>query len=116
VLHDGVRAGLAAAPGILRAPRSVVETLRYGLRSEAGPTGAEILATAVASDRAGRGIGTTLVRAAVDELRRRGAHRAQVVTAADNRAAALVYERGGFRAGGHREVHRGVAQQLLVWP
>jgi ribosomal protein S18 acetylase RimI-like enzyme len=116
VLHDGLRAGLAAAPGILRAPRSVIETLRYGLRSEAGPTGAEILATAVASDRAGNGIGTTLVCAAVDELRRRGAHRAQVVTAADNRAAARVYERGGFRAGGHREVHRGVAQQLLVWP
>jgi len=116
VLHDGVRAGLAAAPGLLRAPRSAVETLRYGLRSEAGPTGAEILATAVASDRAGRGIGTTLVRAAVEELRRRGAHRAHVVTAADNRAAALVYERGGFRPSGHREVHRGVAQQLLVWP
>jgi ribosomal protein S18 acetylase RimI-like enzyme len=116
VLHDGLRAGLAAAPGILRAPRSVIETLRYGLRSEAGPTGAEILATAVASDRVGHGIGTTLVCAAVDELRRRGAHRAHVVTAADNRAATLVYERGGFRTGGHREVHRGVAQQLLVWP
>jgi ribosomal protein S18 acetylase RimI-like enzyme len=116
VLHDGVRAGLAAAPGILRAPRSVIETLRYGLLSEAGPTGAEILATAVASDRAGQGIGTTIVGAAVEELRRRGAHRAHVVTAADNRAAARVYERGGFRAGGHREVHRGVAQELLVWP
>ena len=116
VLHDGVRAGLAAAPGIVRAPRSVIETLRYGLRPDAGPAGAEILATAVASDRAGGGIGTTLVRAAVDELRRRGALRAHVVTAADNRAAARTYERGGFRAGGHREVHRGIAQQLLVWP
>jgi ribosomal protein S18 acetylase RimI-like enzyme len=116
VLHDGVLAGFAAAPGLLRAPRSVFETLRYGLRSDAGGPGAEILATAVASDRAGRGIGTALVRAAVDELRRRGARRAHVVTAADNRAAARAYERGGFRAGGHREVHRGVAQQLLVWP
>ena len=26
------------------------------------------------------------------------------------------YERGGFRADGTFEVHRGVPQQLLVWP
>ena len=116
VLHDGVVAGVAAAPGIVRAPRAVLETLRYGLRSDESATGAEILATAVASDRAGHGVGTSLVRAAVDELRRRGAHTAHVVTAADNRAAARAYERGGFRASGHREVHHGVAQQLLVWP
>jgi ribosomal protein S18 acetylase RimI-like enzyme len=56
------------------------------------------------------------VRAAVDELRRRGASTAHVVTAADNRAAVRAYERGGFHGSGHREVHRGVAQQLLVWP
>src|SRR5258708_5031098 len=49
VLHDGVRAGLAAAPGLLRAPQSVFETLRYGLRPDGGAAGAEILATAVAS-------------------------------------------------------------------
>ena len=116
VLHDGVRAGLAAAPGIMRAPHSVLETLRYGLRSGENAAGAEILAIAVAADRAGQGIGTTLVRAAVDELHRRGAHTAHVVTAADNRAAARAYERGGFRVTGDREVHRGVAQQLLVWP
>jgi ribosomal protein S18 acetylase RimI-like enzyme len=116
VLHDGVPAGLAAARGIVRAPRSVYETLRYGLRAGDGTGGAEILATAVASERAGHGIGTILVRAAVEELRRRGAHAAHVVTAADNGAAARAYERGGFHASGHREVHRGVAQQLLVWP
>jgi hypothetical protein len=38
------------------------------------------------------------------------------VTAVGNDAAARTYERGGFRADGHREVHPGVAQQLLVWP
>jgi ribosomal protein S18 acetylase RimI-like enzyme len=116
VAHDGIVAGLAAAPGIARAPGAVFETLRYGLRSGNGVGGAEILATAVAEDAAGHGIGTQLVRAAVEELRRRGAHAAHVVTAADNRAAQLAYERGGFRPDGHREVHHGVAQQLLVWP
>ena len=115
-MHDGVAAGLAAAPGILRAPRAVFETLRYGLQRDDHAAGAEILATAVAEDSTGRGIGSQLVRAAVDELRRRGARHAYVVTAADNRAAIRAYERGGFHGSGHREVHRGVAQQLLVWP
>jgi len=116
LLHDGVLAGIAATPGILRAPRAVSETLRYGLRSDDGAAGAEILATAVASESAGQGIGTRLVGAAVEELRRRGARAAHVVTAADNRAAVRAYEQGGFHGSGHREVHHGVAQQLLVWP
>ena len=116
LLHDGLVAGLAAARGIVRAPAAVTETLRYGLRGGGSSGGAEILATAVARNRGGQGIGTALVRAAVDELRRRGVPSAHVVTAAGNDAAARTYERGGFRADGHREVHRGVAQQLLVWP
>jgi ribosomal protein S18 acetylase RimI-like enzyme len=86
------------------------------MRSDGSAVGAEVLATAVAADHGGRGIGTALVRAAVDEVRRRGIPAAHVVTAAGNDAAVHAYENGGFRAGGHREVHRGVAQQLLVWP
>jgi ribosomal protein S18 acetylase RimI-like enzyme len=116
LLHDGFGAAVAAARGIVRAPRAVAETLRYGFRADGAAGGAEILATAVARDRGGHGIGTDLVRAAVDELRRRGIPSAHVVTAVGNAAAVHTYERGGFRAGGHREVHRGVAQQLLVWP
>jgi GNAT superfamily N-acetyltransferase len=116
LLHEGVVAGLAAMPGILRAPGAVAETLRYGLRGGGSARGAEVLATAVAAGRQGRGVGTALVRAAVDELRRRGVASAHVVTAADNAAAVRAYEHGGFHADGHREVHRGVAQQLLVWP
>jgi ribosomal protein S18 acetylase RimI-like enzyme len=116
VLHDGLFAGLAAARGIVRAPRAVWETLRYGLRGGATPGTAEILATAVAAERSGQGIATALVREAVDELRRRGIGAAHVVTAAGNDAAVRAYEHGGFRADGHRVVHRGVAQQLLVWP
>jgi hypothetical protein len=52
----------------------------------------------------------------VEEIGRRGATSARVVTAVGNVAATVAYERGGFRAGGIDEVHRGVPQQLLVWP
>jgi ribosomal protein S18 acetylase RimI-like enzyme len=120
LLRDGIAASIAAARGIARAPRSVWETLRYGLRGTdvggATGAGAEILATGVAADCAGQGIGTRLVRAAIDELERRGVTSARVVTAVGNVAAIRAYEGGGLRRGGRAVVHRGVTQELLVWP
>ena len=116
LIRDGAPAALAAARGILRAPRAVFETLRYGLRGGERATGAEVLSTAVAAECEHRGIGARLVRAALEELRTRGVASARVVTAVGNDAAVRAYERGGFRKGGLDEVHRGVAQQRLTWP
>jgi ribosomal protein S18 acetylase RimI-like enzyme len=116
LVRDGFVAAATATPGIVRAPGAVWETLRYGLRGGGSASGAEVLSTAVAADHGGRGIATGLVRSAVEELQRRGAASARVVTAVGNLAAVKAYERGGFRAVGLDEVHRGVAQQLLAWP
>jgi ribosomal protein S18 acetylase RimI-like enzyme len=121
LVRDGVAATVAAARGIVRAPRSVWETLRYGLRGNddagaASGAGAEILATGVSADWAGRGIGTALVREAIEELERRGITSARVVTAVGNVAAVRAYERGGLRSCGRDVVHKGVTQELLVWP
>jgi ribosomal protein S18 acetylase RimI-like enzyme len=116
LLRDGFVAAAAATPGIARAPGAVWETLRYGLRGGGNASGAEVLSTAVAAAYGGRGIATGLVQSAVQELQRRGAASARVVTAVGNLAAVKAYERGGFRAVGLDEVHRGVAQQLLAWP
>jgi ribosomal protein S18 acetylase RimI-like enzyme len=116
LLHDGVAAAIGATPGVLRAPTKVWETLQYGLRDGSRARGAEVLATAVASACVQRGVGTRLVRSAVEEMQRRGATSARVVTAVGNVGAVRTYERGGFRADGIDEVHRRVPQQLLVWP
>jgi ribosomal protein S18 acetylase RimI-like enzyme len=121
LVRDGITATVAAARGIARAPRSVFETLRYGLRGSnksggAGGAGAEILATGVSAECAGRGIGTALVRTAIEELERRSITSARVVTAVGNEASVRAYERGGFRRCGRDVVHRGVTQELLVWP
>jgi ribosomal protein S18 acetylase RimI-like enzyme len=86
------------------------------LRGGTEAVGAEVLSTAVAAECTQRGIATRLVRAAVEELRGRGVGSARVVTAVGNLAAVKAYERGGFRPLGLEEVHRGIAQQLLVWP
>jgi ribosomal protein S18 acetylase RimI-like enzyme len=116
MLRDGLRAGLRAAPAVLRHPWKVIETFRYGVDGSASTPGAEILATAVAGDSRGEGIGRALVAAATDELRRRGIEHAHVVTAADNDAAQRAYFACGFQRHAKVEVHHGVVQEVLVWP
>jgi len=117
LLRDGIRAGLAAAPTVLRRPRMVWETLRYGTGAGPGDVpSAEILAVAVAPRAAGRGVGSRLVVAALEELQARDVHAASVVTALDNAPALHMYARAGFRPRARTEVHRGVPQEVLVWP
>ena len=114
--RDGLPAGLAAAPAVLRAPRRVWETLRYGNEHDDDLPPAEILSIAVAADAEGRGIGGALLSGAQQELRQLGAPQARVVTAVGNEAAIAMYERAGFQRRNRTEVHAGVPQEVLVWP
>jgi ribosomal protein S18 acetylase RimI-like enzyme len=114
--RDAVAAGLAAAPAILRDPRRVWETFRYGSSDDRDLPAAEILSVAVAAGAAGRGIGGALVAAAQEQLAQLGAPGARVVTAVGNDAALSMYERAGFRRRARTEVHAGVPQEVLVWP
>ena len=114
--RDALPAGLAAAPAVLRTPRRVWETLRYGSTADGDLPAAEVLSIAVAADAGGHGIGSALLAAAQRELSRLGAPEARVVTAVGNDAALAMYERAGFRRRGRTEVHAGVAQEVLVWP
>jgi glycosyltransferase involved in cell wall biosynthesis/ribosomal protein S18 acetylase RimI-like enzyme len=115
--RDGAAAALIAAPAALRAPRRVWETLRYGGRADnADLPSAEILAVAVAQRARGTGVASMLLAAALSELRRRGVGAARVVTASGNAQALRVYERAGFQRRRVTEVHRGVRQEVLVWP
>jgi ribosomal protein S18 acetylase RimI-like enzyme len=114
--HDAVVAGFVAAPRLMRHPRHVWETLRYGtVRADTLPP-AEILSTAVASDHEGRGIGRSLVAAALRELAEREVSSAYVVTGSTNSVAIAMYTRAGFRRFSTTEVHRGVVQEALLWP
>ena len=116
IARDGVPAGIAALPRIMRAPRFVFETLRYGVGDEGELPKAEILAVAVATELRGRGYGTQLVAEAVEQLSQRGTDSARVLTALGNDAALRMYEHAGFRRHGIASVHRGVDQAVLVWP
>jgi ribosomal protein S18 acetylase RimI-like enzyme len=115
--RHGFTAALVAVPRVLRAPRKVWETVRYGKRADSAMLpSAEILALAVAERRRGTGVASSLVTAALDELRRQGIGAVRVVTAVDNSRALRLYERAGFRRQQRTEVHRGVTQEVLVWP
>jgi ribosomal protein S18 acetylase RimI-like enzyme len=112
--RDGVVAGVAAAPRIVRNASRVLETLRYPAAAGALP-GAEILAVAVDAPLAGRGVGTRLVDAATTELRRRGVTAAKVVAGADNEHALALYERCGFGRHARVNVHGSTPSEVLVW-
>lgn len=114
IVRDGIVAGVAAAPHILRSPRHTLQTLRYGFDGDDDLPPAEILALAVAPAARGRGLGITLVESAREELHRRGVGPVRVVTAAENDAALRTYLRAGFTVVGQTEVHRGVPQKVLV--
>jgi ribosomal protein S18 acetylase RimI-like enzyme len=114
--HDAVPAGWAAAPAVIRAPRRVWETLRYGSAGDHDLPAAEVLSIAVAADAEGQGIGGALLVAALEALAEAGAPAARVVTAVGNDPALAMYERAGFRRRTRTEVHAGVPQEVLVWP
>jgi ribosomal protein S18 acetylase RimI-like enzyme len=114
--RDAVVAGIVALPRIARAVGPVLETLRYGVRAHENVPKAEILAVAVGADMRGKGAGSSLVAAALQEFSRRGVASVRVVTAVDNAPAIRAYMHAGFRGAGTTHVHRGVDQALLVWP
>jgi ribosomal protein S18 acetylase RimI-like enzyme len=113
-LHDGVLAGIAAAPRLLRSWRRVLETFRYPAAEGDLPT-AEILAVAVDETAGQRGIGRAVVDAATSRLAERGIESVKVVAGADNAAALRLYEVCGFAVRARIEVHEGAPSEVLVW-
>jgi ribosomal protein S18 acetylase RimI-like enzyme len=114
VRHDGVAAGLRAAPRLLRSWRRVLETLRYPGSATDLPA-AEILAVVVDAAARGKGVGRALVDAATTELHDRGVERAKVVVGADNAVARRMYAACGFTAADRMQLHEGAVSEVLVW-
>ena len=116
LVRDGMAAGLAAAPRLLRSWRRVVETLRHGTADGAGTgRGTELLAIAVDPAHEGRGIGSALVGALLDHVGDSGAGEAYVVVGADNAGAIALYGRSGFVAGDEFELHAGTRSVVMQW-
>jgi ribosomal protein S18 acetylase RimI-like enzyme len=118
LVRDGAVALLHNIGPLTRALPRTWETLRYGLRhdsSDPAMPSAEILALAVDRHHLRRGVARALLGAATDHLVARGIDAARVVTTVDNVAAHAAYAAAGFTPHARTEVHRGVAQDVLVW-
>lgn len=113
--RHGIQAGLAALSRLVRP--SVLSRAWESLRYEGGdPTvRAELLATALRPRARGRGIGTRLGSALLEELGSRHVDRVRVVVGADNAGAIAAYRKMGFEDAGVTEVHAGEKSALLVW-
>jgi ribosomal protein S18 acetylase RimI-like enzyme len=112
--HDGIAAGLRAAPRLLRSWRRVLETLRYP-GSDTDLPAAEILAVVVDAPARGKGIGRALVDAATAGLLARGVERVKVVVGAENAVARQMYAACGFTVADRIELHEGAVSEVLVW-
>jgi len=115
LVRDGVVAGAAAAPRLLRSVARVVETLRYPAATSELPS-AEILAVAVDGRYTGRGIGRRLVHAATSEFDAHGTPAVKVVAGSRNQPALRLYESCGFARRSTIAVHGDAPSEVLVWP
>ena len=118
LVRDGAVAFVRNMGPFTRALPRTWETLRYGLRRGGGDgtdPGAEILALAVDHRHLRRGVAGALLGATTTHLVARGVGAARVVTTVDNVAAHAAYSAAGFMPHARTEVHRGVAQDVLVW-
>jgi ribosomal protein S18 acetylase RimI-like enzyme len=116
LLRDGLAAGLAAAPRLVRGWRRVLETLGHGSDGGAGTgRGTELLAIAVDPAHEGAGVGRDLVAGFLDRVTAGGGHEAYVVVGADNGGAIRLYTRAGFMAGEAFELHAGTRSLLMQW-
>lgn len=116
-VRDLLAAVTAAAPVMLRRPRRVLETLRYGTGAPSpGLPAAELLALAVSPQHRQRGLGSLLVRGVQAEFTRRGIPCVRVVVSAANSAAIRTYRACAFEPAAQIEVHRGHASEVLRWP
>lgn len=115
VRRDGLAAGLAAAPRLVRPSvmSRVFETARYPSSMEGVPD-AELLSIAVDDTRRSNGVGNALADGIARGLAARGVPAFKVVVGADNAGANRFYERIGFTFAGEIAVHDGVPSNVWV--
>ena len=114
MVRDGIVAGVASAPKLVRAIPHVMETLRYPSTTGELPD-AEILSVVTDPTVASKGWGSLVLHQTLDELERRGCSSVKVVAGASNDAALRLYEHCGFAPLQQISLHDDVRSEVLVW-
>ena len=118
LLKDGVIAGIASAPQLIRSIPRIFETVRYGARAAtpeqpAGGSETELLSLAVAPEARRRGAGALLVDSFRSAAVRSGSSSVRVVVGASNDTAIALYRSAGFVEAERFELHPGTESLLL---
>lgn len=95
--------------------RRIWQTLRYPAQVGAELPAAEVLSIAVGSQCRGRGLGKSLMQAALNEFARRGIDRVKVAVWAENKPANAFYLAHGFALAVQRK-HHGLDMNVYVAP
>jgi len=114
-----LRRGLLMALPLLRflvrpsVVKRMIHTLRYPSQVDPDLPPAEVLSIAVSPAARGKGIGRSLMAAAMEEFRRRGLPRVKVAVWAGNEQANRFYERFGFALASTR-LHHGLVMNIYT--
>ena len=114
MVRDGIQAGVASAPRLVRSLPHVLQTLRYPATTGELPD-AEILAVVTDTEVASKGWGSLVLHETLDELERRGCSSVKVVAGASNESALRLYGRCGFAPLQQISIHDDVQSEVLVW-
>lgn len=116
MVSRGAAMAVTLLPRVARHPsviRHLWETLRYPSEAGAHLPPAEILSIVVCKEARGQSIGRRLVRAAIEEFRRRGIEHIKVAAGAENEAPNAFYRKCGFRRALQR-LHHGQTMNVYV--
>jgi RimJ/RimL family protein N-acetyltransferase len=102
---DQLRADLSAAAGVARLVATVEGEIVGHVGLDRSATGVTNLGMFVAEGWRGRGVGTALVAAAVEEARRWGSHKVALQLWPHNRVARSLYLKFGFMEEGRLRRH-----------
>ncbi|HWC12930.1 MAG TPA: GNAT family N-acetyltransferase [Acidimicrobiales bacterium] len=102
---EQLRADLAAAAGVAHLVAVVDDRIVGHLGLELAATGVASLGMFVTAEWRGRGVGTALVTAAVEQARRWGAHKVALQLWPHNRPALALYRKLGFVEEGRLRRH-----------
>lgn len=102
---EQLRADVAATTGVARLVATVDGRIVGHLGLDLAPTGVANLGMFVAAEWRGRGVGTALVRAAIDQARRWGAHKVALQLWPHNQSARALYVKLGFVEEGRLRRH-----------
>ena len=116
LIKHGFKAVLISLPRFTTPPvlKKVLETMKYPSAASSELPRAELLSIAVKGNATGKGIAQELVKALIEEFRKRGVEKIKVVVGAGNERANKLYRKIGFEFYSITQIHKGELSNVYI--